>query len=60
MAGPAAKLKTRSVADAADAGVCRVVEDEQVMERDLVGVADGRERVVGKAATWVAEVVGLR
>lgn len=49
MAGPAAKLKTRSVAEAAAGGVWSAV-DEQVMEIGLLAQVDGRERVVGKAA----------
>lgn len=61
MAGPAAKLNTRSeevAAAVAAVGVWTVV-DEQVMETALLEAkVDGRERFLGNAAIWAE--AGLR
>lgn len=56
MAGPAAKLNTRSVEVVAVAGVWRVV-DEQVMRLwTMVASVNERERVVGKAPIWLVDL----
>lgn len=61
MAGPAAKLKTRSEEAEVDGVVGRgvvVVAAEHVMEMGFRVVARRERVVVGKAASWVE--VGLR